>query len=56
MFNINRAAEFYSKALDENQERYFVKSRMAFTMSWIASCVPPALELISDVPSFSFLP
>jgi hypothetical protein len=49
-------AGFYSKAFGKNQERYFVKPRMAFTISWIASCMPSALELISDVPFFSILP
>lgn len=33
------AADCYSKALDGNQEWYFVRFHMAFTISWIASCI-----------------
>ncbi|MGA7144096.1 MAG: hypothetical protein WBY47_06285, partial [Desulfobacterales bacterium] len=31
---------FLKRPIYGNQERYFVKPRMAFTMSWIASCMP----------------
>jgi hypothetical protein len=39
-------ADCYSKALDGNQEKYFVKSRMAFTISWIASCISKQIQTV----------